>query len=50
VCRLTNLETLAQVIDLGDIRTARGPENYAVLFFEIVAVLKSRLVNIHIVR
>ena len=38
------------IIDLGGIRTARGPEHYAVLFFEIVAVLKSRLVNIHVTR
>jgi 8-hydroxy-5-deazaflavin:NADPH oxidoreductase len=39
-----------EIIDLGGIRTARGPEHYAVLFFEIVAVLKSRLVNIHVTR
>jgi 8-hydroxy-5-deazaflavin:NADPH oxidoreductase len=38
------------IIDLGGIRTARGPENYAVLFFEIVAALKSRFVNIHVTR
>jgi 8-hydroxy-5-deazaflavin:NADPH oxidoreductase len=38
------------IIDLGGIRTARGPENYAVLFFEIVAVLKTRVVNIHVTR
>jgi hypothetical protein len=29
---------------------ARGPENYAVLFFEMVAVVKSRFVNIHLTR
>jgi predicted dinucleotide-binding enzyme len=38
------------IIDLGGIQTARGPEHYAVLFFEIVAVLKSRFVNIHVTR
>ena len=38
------------IMDLGGIRTARGPEHYAVLFFEIVAVLKSRVVNIHVTR
>jgi 8-hydroxy-5-deazaflavin:NADPH oxidoreductase len=38
------------IIDLGGIKTARGPEHYGVLFFEIVAVLKSRLVNIHVIR
>jgi 8-hydroxy-5-deazaflavin:NADPH oxidoreductase len=38
------------IMDLGGIRTARGPENYAVLFFEIVAVVKSRFVNIHVTR
>jgi predicted dinucleotide-binding enzyme len=38
------------IMDLGGIRTARGPEHYAVLFFEIVGVLKSRLVNIHVTR
>ncbi len=37
-------------MDLGGVRTARGPENYGVLFFEIAAVLKSRLVNIHVTR
>ncbi len=38
------------IIDLRGIQTARGPENYAVLFFEIVAVLKSRFVNINVTR
>ena len=38
------------IMDLGGIRTARGPENYGVLFFEIVAALKSRFVNIHVTR
>jgi hypothetical protein len=37
-------------MDLGGIRTARGPEHYAVLFFEIAGVVKSRLVNIHVTR
>ena len=38
------------IIDLGGIRTARGPENYAMLFFETIAVLKSPFVNIHVTR
>jgi predicted dinucleotide-binding enzyme len=38
------------IMDLGGIRTARGPEHYAGLFFEIVAVLKSRFFNIHVTR
>ena len=38
------------IIDLGGIRTARGPENYAVLFFETIGVLKSPFFNIHITR
>jgi 8-hydroxy-5-deazaflavin:NADPH oxidoreductase len=38
------------IIDLGGVETARGPENYIVLFFEIIAVLKSPLFNIHIAR
>jgi 8-hydroxy-5-deazaflavin:NADPH oxidoreductase len=38
------------VIDLGGIRTARGPENYIVLFFETIGVLKSPFFNIHIAR
>jgi hypothetical protein len=39
-----------EIMDLSGIRTARGPEHYALLFFEIVAVMKSRLVNIHVTR
>jgi predicted dinucleotide-binding enzyme len=38
------------IIDLGGIRTARGPENYIVLFFATVGVLKSPFFNIHITR
>jgi 8-hydroxy-5-deazaflavin:NADPH oxidoreductase len=38
------------IIDLGGIRTARGPENYIVLFFDTIGVLKSPLFNIHITR
>ena len=38
------------IIDLGGIRTARGPESYAVLFFDTIGVLKSRFFNIHITR
>jgi 8-hydroxy-5-deazaflavin:NADPH oxidoreductase len=38
------------IIDLGGIRTARGPENYGVLFFEIATVLKSEFFNVHVTR
>jgi 8-hydroxy-5-deazaflavin:NADPH oxidoreductase len=38
------------IIDLGSIQTARGPENYIVLFFSIIGVLKSPIFNIHITR
>jgi 8-hydroxy-5-deazaflavin:NADPH oxidoreductase len=38
------------IIDLGGIKTARGPENYIVLFFETIGVLKSPFFNIHITR
>jgi 8-hydroxy-5-deazaflavin:NADPH oxidoreductase len=38
------------IIDLGGIRTARGPENYIVLFFATIGVLKSPFFNIHITR
>ena len=38
------------IIDLGGIRTARGPENYVLLFFETIGVLKSPFFNIHITR
>jgi 8-hydroxy-5-deazaflavin:NADPH oxidoreductase len=38
------------IIDLGGVETARGPENYIVLFFETIGVLKSPLFNIHITR
>jgi 8-hydroxy-5-deazaflavin:NADPH oxidoreductase len=36
------------ILDLGGIQTARGPENYIVLFFETIGVLKTPLFNIHI--
>jgi len=39
-----------QIIDLGGIQTARGPENYIVLFFETIGVLKTPFFNIHIAR
>jgi 8-hydroxy-5-deazaflavin:NADPH oxidoreductase len=38
------------IIDLGGIQTARGPENYIVLFFATIGVLKSPLFNIRIAR
>jgi 8-hydroxy-5-deazaflavin:NADPH oxidoreductase len=38
------------VMDLGGIKTARGPENYIVLFFATIGVLKSPFFNIHITR
>jgi len=33
------------IIDPGGIRTARGPENYIVLFFEIIGVPKSPILQ-----
>jgi predicted dinucleotide-binding enzyme len=39
-----------QIIDLGGIQTARGPEHYIVLFFETIGVLKTPLFNIHLAR
>jgi 8-hydroxy-5-deazaflavin:NADPH oxidoreductase len=38
------------IIDLGGVQTARGPENYIVLFFETIGVLKTPFFNIHITR
>jgi 8-hydroxy-5-deazaflavin:NADPH oxidoreductase len=38
------------IIDLGGIRSARGPENFILLFFEIIGVLKTPFFNIHITR
>ena len=38
------------IIDLGGIKTARGPENYIVLFFETIGVLNTPFFNIHITR
>ena len=38
------------IIDLGGIRTARGPEGYILLFFAAISVLKTPLFNIRISR
>jgi 8-hydroxy-5-deazaflavin:NADPH oxidoreductase len=38
------------IMDLGGIQTARGPENYILLFFATIGVLKSPFFNIHITR
>jgi 8-hydroxy-5-deazaflavin:NADPH oxidoreductase len=38
------------IIDLGGVRTARGPENYIVLFFATIGVLKTPRFNLHISR
>jgi predicted dinucleotide-binding enzyme len=38
------------IIDLGGVATARGPENYIILFFATVGVLKTPFFNIHISR
>ena len=38
------------IIDLGGIQTARGPENYIVLFFATIGVLKTPFFNLHIAR
>jgi 8-hydroxy-5-deazaflavin:NADPH oxidoreductase len=38
------------IIDLGGIQTARGPEHFILLFFEIIGVLKSPFFNIHVTR
>jgi 8-hydroxy-5-deazaflavin:NADPH oxidoreductase len=38
------------IIDLGGVQTARGPENYIILFFETIGVLKTPFFNIHISR
>jgi 8-hydroxy-5-deazaflavin:NADPH oxidoreductase len=38
------------IIDLGGVRTARGPEHYIILFFETIGVLKTPFFNIHISR
>jgi predicted dinucleotide-binding enzyme len=39
-----------QIIDLGGVQTARGPENYIILFFSTIGVLKTPFFNIHIAR
>jgi 8-hydroxy-5-deazaflavin:NADPH oxidoreductase len=39
-----------QIIDLGGVRTARGPENYIILFFSTIGVLKTPFFNIHVAR
>jgi 8-hydroxy-5-deazaflavin:NADPH oxidoreductase len=36
------------ILDLGGVRTARGPENYIVLFFEAIGVLKTPFFNVHL--
>ena len=38
------------IIDLGGVQTARGPENYIILFFATIGVLKTPFFNIHISR
>jgi 8-hydroxy-5-deazaflavin:NADPH oxidoreductase len=38
------------IIDLGGIQTARGPENYIILFFATIGVLKTPFFNIRISR
>jgi 8-hydroxy-5-deazaflavin:NADPH oxidoreductase len=38
------------IIDLGGVRTARGPEHYILLFFEVIGVLKTPFFNIEISR
>jgi len=38
------------IIDLGGVQTARGPENYIVLFFATIGVLKTPRFNLHISR
>jgi 8-hydroxy-5-deazaflavin:NADPH oxidoreductase len=39
-----------RIIDLGGVATARGPENYIILFFATIGVLKTPFFNIHISR
>jgi len=38
------------IIDVGGVRTARGPDNYIVPFFETIGVPKSPFFNIHFTR
>lgn len=38
------------IVDLGGIETARGPEHYLVLFAELAGVLKTEAFNIRVVR
>lgn len=39
-----------EIIDLGGIQSARGPEHFVVLFFGLAGTLKSPAFNIHVVR
>jgi predicted dinucleotide-binding enzyme len=38
------------IIDLGGIATARGPENYIILLFAAIGVLKTPFFNLHLTR
>jgi predicted dinucleotide-binding enzyme len=38
------------ILDLGGVRTARGPENSIVLFFAVIGVLKSPFFNLRVSR
>jgi hypothetical protein len=38
------------IVDLGGIESARGPEHYSLLAFGLVGALKSDAVNIRVVR
>jgi predicted dinucleotide-binding enzyme len=42
--------TDAEIVDLGGIETARGPENYVVMFATLAGALKSEAFNIRLVR
>jgi hypothetical protein len=39
-----------EIVDLGGIETARGPEHYLVLFAKLAAVLKTEAFNIRVIR
>lgn len=39
-----------EIVDLGDLETARGPEHYVVLFWKLAGVLKTPAFNIRVVR
>ena len=38
------------IVDLGGVESARGPEHYSLLAFGLVGALKSEAVNIRVVR